>query len=216
MGEHYIGIFYVTCIVFQRANKILIRLCTIVTSRKHAYIILTPLNQFYIVKLGFTRVYIIFLIFAQKHRLWYSLESPRRGGSNEYPQSMFWAEIWKLSEFFIWKFSVLGGEIFYIFEQACFRNELIWAIAVPTSLTLLFSWWAQMCRNLRRRIFLHVCPTKTQISLRIRLVWPDSSLSRSLIWIFADSTHPMLCFLTMREMYFSEIDRNWHNSAEIK
>ena len=39
-----------------------------------------------------------------------------RGGSNEYPQSMFWAEIWKLSEFFIWKFSFLGGEIFYIFK----------------------------------------------------------------------------------------------------
>ena len=55
--------------------------------------------QFYIVKLGFTGVYIIFLISAQKHRLWvlvrtasacgYSLEPPRRGGSNEYPQSMF-------------------------------------------------------------------------------------------------------------------------------
>ena len=40
-------------------------------SRKHAYIILTPLNpHFYIVKLGFTGVYIIFLISAQKHRLW--------------------------------------------------------------------------------------------------------------------------------------------------
>ena len=51
--------------------------------------------HFYIVKLGFTGVYIIFLISAQKHRLWYSLEPPRRGGSNEYPQSMFWAEIWK-------------------------------------------------------------------------------------------------------------------------
>ena len=24
---------------------------------------------------------------------------------DEYPQSMFWAEIWKISEFFIWKFS---------------------------------------------------------------------------------------------------------------
>ena len=74
---------------------------------------------FYIVKLGFTGVYIIFLISAQKyvfvgirqnrldkavltstHNLCflseqknidcgYSLEPPRRGGSNEYPQSMF-------------------------------------------------------------------------------------------------------------------------------
>ena len=35
---------------------------------------------------------------------------------------MFWAEIWKTSEVSIWKFSVFGGEIFYIFEQACFGN----------------------------------------------------------------------------------------------
>ena len=72
--------------------------------------------HFYIVKLGFTGLYIIFLISAQKHRLWYSLEPPRRGGSNEHPQSMFWAEMRKISEFFIWKFSVFWGEIFYIFE----------------------------------------------------------------------------------------------------
>ena len=63
--------------------------------------------HFYIVKLGFTGVYIIFLISAQKQRLWYSLEPPRRGGSNEYLQSMFWAEIWKISEVFIWKFQFL-------------------------------------------------------------------------------------------------------------
>ena len=41
------------------------------TSRKHAYIILTPLKpHFYIAKLGFIGVYIIFLIFTQKHGLW--------------------------------------------------------------------------------------------------------------------------------------------------
>ena len=45
--------------------------------------------HFYTVKLGFTGVYSNFLISAQKHRLWYSLEPPRRGGSNENPQSMF-------------------------------------------------------------------------------------------------------------------------------
>ena len=72
--------------------------------------------HFYTVKLGFTVKYIIFLISAQNIDCRYSLEPPRRGGSNEYPQFMFWAEIWKISEFFIWKFSVLGGEIFYIFE----------------------------------------------------------------------------------------------------
>ena len=44
-----------------------------ISSRKHTYIILTPLKphpHFYIVKLGFTRVCIIFFISAQKHRSW--------------------------------------------------------------------------------------------------------------------------------------------------
>ena len=45
--------------------------------------------HFYIVKLGFTGVYIFFLISAQNINCGYSLEPPRRGGSNEYPQSMF-------------------------------------------------------------------------------------------------------------------------------
>ena len=31
----------------------------------------------------------IFLIFAQNIDCWYTLEPSRRGGSNEYPQSMF-------------------------------------------------------------------------------------------------------------------------------
>ena len=45
--------------------------------------------HFYIVKLGFTGVFIIFLISAQNIDCGYSLEPPRRGGSNEYPQCMF-------------------------------------------------------------------------------------------------------------------------------
>ena len=45
--------------------------------------------HFYIVKLGFTGIYIIFLIFAQNIDCGYSLEPPRRGSSNEYPQSTF-------------------------------------------------------------------------------------------------------------------------------
>ena len=71
--------------------------------------------HFYIVKLGFTELYIIFFISAQNIDCGYSLELPQWGSSNkypqcmlwgssnEYPQSMFWAEIWKILEFFIWK-----------------------------------------------------------------------------------------------------------------
>ena len=72
---------------------------------------------FYIVKLGFTGVYIIFHISAQNTDCGYLLEPPRQGGSNEYPQSMFWAEIWKnirifLSEnfpFLVVKFSIYSN-----------------------------------------------------------------------------------------------------------
>ena len=45
--------------------------------------------HFYTVKLGFTGVNLIFLISAQNIDCGYSLEPPRRGGSNEYSQSMF-------------------------------------------------------------------------------------------------------------------------------
>ena len=56
--------------------------------------------HFYIVNLGFTGVHIIFLISAQNIDCGYSLEPPHRGGSNEYPQSMFLSGNVKILEFF--------------------------------------------------------------------------------------------------------------------
>ena len=38
------------------------------------------------------KMFDIFLIFAQNIDCGYTLEPPRRGGSNEYPQSMFWSK----------------------------------------------------------------------------------------------------------------------------
>ena len=54
---------------------------------KHQYNIDPLKPHFYIVKVGFTRVYIFFLISAQKHRLWILV----RTASNEYPQSMLFS-----------------------------------------------------------------------------------------------------------------------------
>ena len=75
--------------------------------------------HFYIVKVGFTEVYIIFLISAQNIDCGYSLEPPRGGGSNEYPQSVFLSRNKKniriLSENFL-SFFFFGGKILYIFE----------------------------------------------------------------------------------------------------
>ena len=50
---------------------------------------------------------LIFLFLLKNIDCGYPLEPPRRDGSNRYPQSMFWAETWKLPEFFVWKFSFL-------------------------------------------------------------------------------------------------------------
>ena len=41
------------------------------------------------------KMFDIFLIFAQNIDCGYTLEPPQRGGSNEYPQSMFCSEIKK-------------------------------------------------------------------------------------------------------------------------
>ena len=70
--------------------------------------------HFYIVKLGCTGVYIIFLFLLKTLIVVTRLNC--LANSNEYAQSMFWTKIWKISEFFIWKFSVFLYEIFYIFE----------------------------------------------------------------------------------------------------
>ena len=45
--------------------------------------------HFYVAKLGYAGVYLFFLFLLQNIDCGYSLELPRQGGSNVYPQSMF-------------------------------------------------------------------------------------------------------------------------------
>ena len=61
-------------------------------------------THFYIVKLGFRGIYIFFFFDISAHI------------DCEYPQSMFWAEIWKKYQNFYLKTFSFGGEIFNIFE----------------------------------------------------------------------------------------------------
>ena len=88
--------------------------------------------HFYIVKLGFTGIYIICLFLLKNIDYGYSLEPPRRGGSNEYPQSMFWAEVWKISECFIWKFSFLVVKFSVHFNRQVF--VIVWSSSLLLSL----------------------------------------------------------------------------------
>ena len=83
--------------ISKKNTQIIVRYSTTLHVRSESFSItktylynFDPLKlHFYIVKLGFTGVDIIFLISAQNLDCGYSLEPPRRGGSNEYPQSRF-------------------------------------------------------------------------------------------------------------------------------
>ena len=73
-------------------------------------------SHLYLVKLGFTRIYIIFLISAQNIDCGYSLEPPHRGGSNEYHNLCFEQKYGKYQCFLSEIFHVLEVKIFYVFE----------------------------------------------------------------------------------------------------
>ena len=66
--------------------------------------------HFYIVKLGYAGVYLFFLFLLQNIDCGYSLEPPRRGGSNVYPQSMFWSKNKKNIKVFVAKFSIFTAK----------------------------------------------------------------------------------------------------------
>ena len=84
--------------------------CSITKTRLYNFDPLKP--HFYIVKLGFPGVYIIFLISAQKHRLWVLVRTASVSTHN----LCFEQKYERYQSFFISKFSVFGGEIFFIFE----------------------------------------------------------------------------------------------------
>ena len=108
---------------FRRRNPLnLLPYITKTRPFKYTYIymkILPPKNENFQIKSSDS-----FHISAQNIDCGYSLEPPRRGGSNEYPQSMFWAEIIKNNvypckpQFYYIKVGFMGVKII----QACFRD----------------------------------------------------------------------------------------------
>ena len=80
--------------------------------------------HFYIVKLGFTGVYISFPISAQKRRLWVLVRTASPRCSNEY-HNLCLSRNMKNVRNYIWKVSFMVEKMFSIFEQACFHNGYI-------------------------------------------------------------------------------------------
>ena len=79
---------FLPCSMIKPKSKHKILVFSIFSLRKHAYSnklkILSPKNENFQIKNSD-----IFQILAQNIDCEYSLEPPQRGGSNEYPQSMF-------------------------------------------------------------------------------------------------------------------------------
>ena len=97
---------------------------------------------FYILNWGLNGYKLFFLFLTKNIDCGYSLEPPRRGGSNEYPQSLFWAEIWKISEFLsenfqflVVKFSVYLNRHAFVMAQC--RFVLDWLIKIFAGRTCL-------------------------------------------------------------------------------
>ena len=67
----------------KKKHEVTAAKCTITKTCLYNFDPLKP--HFYIVELGFTGVYIIFLFLLKNIYSGYSSEPPRRGGSNEYP-----------------------------------------------------------------------------------------------------------------------------------
>ena len=70
-------------------------------------------------KTGVHRGIHYFSYFAKIIDCGYSLEPPLRGGSNEYPQSILWAEIWKNIRTFCLKIFLFGVVKFSIYLSRC-------------------------------------------------------------------------------------------------
>ena len=110
---------------------------------------------------------------------------------------MFWVEIWKISEFFIWKFSFFGGKIFSIFEEECFCNEWTYWIM-----------WHKLSYTDKCRV--HIIELQPVIDLCFAFQWHlrkirlentrDISFTLTALWVIQQ---------TIFFFFFSE-NRPWH------
>ena len=130
-------------------------------------------------------IHYFLLLLLKKIDCRYSLEPSHWGGSNVYLQSMFWAEIWKISVFFLSENVQFFGVNFYIylnrrvFVMTWSVLGLIWDFAHGPFHMLRHTYWKQNNKghNLEERTFWHVHPVNTQISIRVCVVhWKKLSI----------------------------------------
>ena len=117
--------------------------------------------HFYIAKLGYAGVYLFF--FVSKNRLWVLVRTASPSGSNEYPQSMLWAKLRKISIFFLLKLF-----IFYNLGNICSSDAHVFVMKLlsPCRFTTVSQIKADLYTVHQRPRSYHLLNT---ISLRIQL-----------------------------------------------
>ena len=142
--------------------------------------------HFYIIKLRFTLVYIIFLISIQNIDCRYSLEPPQWGGSNEYLQSMFWGETWKYQRFLSENFGIHYFSYFYSKHtlQVLVRTASIYVLRRNMKISAFFIWkFSFLVVNfsvfLNRHVFVMVIFSCHLWPLRYAYYWWGSSVQTS-------------------------------------
>ena len=91
MSIYFITFYFISFeILLVSFGSIIVDVIIPMSIRKTCPCNVYPLKpHFYIAKLGYGGGYLFFLFLLQNIDCGYSLEPPRRGGSNVYPQSMF-------------------------------------------------------------------------------------------------------------------------------
>ena len=88
------------------------------------------------------KILIFFHISAHNIDCWYSLEPPHRGGSNKYPQSMFWAEIRKIMytpvnpSFTIEKWGLRGSKLYRHVFVMTYKDPIVMVCSYTELLTV--------------------------------------------------------------------------------
>ena len=112
-----------------------------VSSRKHGYIVLTPLKpHFFIVKLGFTGYTLFFTFLPKNIDCGYSLEPTHRNGSNEYPNLCFEQKYEKHKSFLSGNFSVFEVKFSIYLNRRVFVMNTWWRVNIYTYQNVLSVW----------------------------------------------------------------------------
>ena len=110
-----------------------------------------PVKPFLYSKSGVYRGIHYFSYFAENIDCGYSLEPPRRCGFNGYPQSMFWAEMWKISEFLSENF------LFLVVKFSIYLNRRVFVMALLRRSKLAFFSVMIQCKTFCRK---YLCKKK--------------------------------------------------------